>query len=255
MPPVGQKPPPGRRNGLHTLDPSSTRCASRPSGRCKHRHRPPRHRRRPRCSSRHRSPRRPSWSSARRGYGRRWKPRRQNARQERARPQQNVGDSTIPSTGVGDSTSPVHPRVCGERRIHPEKDAIGRRFIPACGPARWPKRSVGRIWPSRTPRRRRPQAWGDQVTCQWPGDQVTALHPGQRWGPVCRRSTATRSGAGGDLSVAQTPHLGQTSWSSARRGYGRRCKPRRRNARAGKGAAGNCATSCKIIKCKRSHHE
>ena len=129
------------------------------------------------------------------------------------------------------------------------------RFIPACGPAHWLKRSVGRIWPSRTPRRRRPQAWGDQVTCQWPADQVTALHPGQRCGPVCRRSTATRSGAGGDLSVAQTPHLGQASWSSARRGYGRRWKPRRRNARAGKGAAGNCATSCKIIKCKRSHQK
>ena len=129
------------------------------------------------------------------------------------------------------------------------------RFIPACGPAHWLKRSVGRIWPSRTPRRRRPQAWGDQVTCQWPADQVTALHPGQRCGPACRRSTATRSGAGGDLSVAQTPYLGQASWSSARRGYGRRWKPRRRNARLGRGAADNCAAACKIIKCKRSHHE
>lgn len=66
---------------------------------------------------------------------------------------------------------------------------------------------------------------------------------------------APRSGAGGDLSGAQPPHLGQPSWSSARRGYGRRWKPRRQNARAGKGAADNCAAACNIIECKRSHHE
>ncbi|WP_407830924.1 LPD7 domain-containing protein [Verminephrobacter eiseniae] len=58
---------------------SPTRCALRPSGRCKRRPSPPRRRRRPKCSSRP-GPRRPNWNSARRGYGRRWRPRRRNAR-------------------------------------------------------------------------------------------------------------------------------------------------------------------------------
>ncbi|MCW3202186.1 relaxase/mobilization nuclease domain-containing protein [Morganella morganii] len=64
---------------------SSTRCASRarPSGRRKRRPRPPRRRRRPKCSSRP-GPRRPSLNSVRRGYGRRWKPRRPNARRARS---------------------------------------------------------------------------------------------------------------------------------------------------------------------------
>ena len=64
---------------------SSTGCTSRakPSGRYKRRPRPPRHRRRPKFSSRP-GPRRPSWNSARRGYGRRWKPRRRNARRARS---------------------------------------------------------------------------------------------------------------------------------------------------------------------------
>lgn len=80
VPAVGQEPPPHRRHGLRTLGQLDGLHiegeAQRPAER---RPMPPRRRRRPRCSSRP-GPRRPIWNSARRGYGRRWTPRRRNVR-------------------------------------------------------------------------------------------------------------------------------------------------------------------------------
>lgn len=84
VPAVGQEPPPHRRHGLRTLG-QPRRPAHRGRGPAAGASADPGHRRRrrPRCSSRP-GPRRPSWNSARRGYGHRWKPRRRNARRARS---------------------------------------------------------------------------------------------------------------------------------------------------------------------------
>ncbi len=84
VPAVGQKPPPGRRHGLHTLgqldglhiegeaqQPAQAPTQATPA--------PPAAKVQPTPG-----PRRPNWNSARRGYGRRWKPRRRNARRARS---------------------------------------------------------------------------------------------------------------------------------------------------------------------------